>query len=59
MWVTVLGIAAILYFCALIIWGVVQVYRLGSEPTRFGVRHLLIAMTALAVFLGAIAASVR
>jgi hypothetical protein len=59
MWAIVLGIAAILYFGVLIIWGVVQVYRLGSKPMRFGVRHLLIAMTALAVFLGAIAASVR
>jgi hypothetical protein len=55
---TIIGIAAILYFCVVIVWGVVQVYRL-SEPMRFGMRHLLVVMTALAVFLGAIAATVR
>jgi hypothetical protein len=59
MWATVLAVVAIVYFGVLSIWGIVQVYRLGAEPMRFSVRHLLTFTTALAVYLGAIAALVR
>ena len=58
MWEIAFGTFVIAYFGVLIIWGVFQVNRI-SEPMRFRVRHLLIAMTVLAAFLGAIAAAVH
>jgi hypothetical protein len=56
--VNTLGVAAILFYCVLIMWGIGQVWHI-SKSIQFSVRYLIVAMTVAALSLGLVSALFR